>query len=98
MMFGDGFEQSAILRTGPDGLTRHHAELVGRARVRSRREPMKRSFSCSNAGRSSTNERSPSHRAGKQRRRDDGAKRENSKGKAGGGDPYDVMLTGAAIR
>jgi hypothetical protein len=22
MMFGDGFEQSAILRTGPDGLTR----------------------------------------------------------------------------
>jgi hypothetical protein len=37
-MFGGGFEQSTILRTGPDGLTRrHHAGVMGGARVGARR-------------------------------------------------------------
>jgi hypothetical protein len=37
-MFGDGFEQSTLFRTGPRRAdARHHARLVGRARVGARR-------------------------------------------------------------
>jgi hypothetical protein len=72
-MFGDGFEQATILRTGPDGLTRvivrsswaERESILVQARER-------RSYSCSGAGPSFTARRSGSRRRGSPARADYG--------------------------